>query len=373
MLQAHEADIFRPDVTVLAPQEAVPARRERFATRLSPQDLERRAWKRRVNTIHVNTDVVVKAVARFDQMLADLADDVEGQCLVVPAPSGAGKSHLLARLQMRPSLVPFRDEVGPVRPLVFIKAPSPCTLKTLGLALYVALTDLELSATLKEHDIWRRVRHQMHAQLVSVVMVDEFHHALRGRTGDERRALVETLKNLVIPDPNDPLRPPGAEMRPISLVLSGMPWLRRVLKEDFQLLRRCIFMPIRPLGHSAACVKKATKFLELIEPRLGFPAPSGLSEHDMVQRMLKASAGYTGRMMHLVKKAAFRAIRSGAPSISQLDHLAFVFDEIFELGPHRNPFRVPDISTCPKLKEIEFDKLTRLMGTAQADIDPDDA
>ena len=128
--------------------------------------------------------------------------------------------------------------------MVFIKAPSPCTLKTLGLALYVALTDLELSATLKEHDIWRRVRHQMHAQLVSVVMVDEFHHALRGRTGDERRALVETLKNLVLPDPNDPLRPPGAEMRPISLVLSGMPWLRRVLKEDFQLLRRCIFMPI---------------------------------------------------------------------------------------------------------------------------------
>ena len=367
MPQSQDGEIFRPDVTILPSPQAASVRRERFAIRLSPQDLERRAWKRRVDTIHVNTDVVIKTVARFDEMLKDLGDDVEGQCLVIPAASGAGKSHLLARLQLRPALVPFRDEFGPVRPLVYIKAPSPCTLKTLGLALYLAMTEKELSANLKEHDIWTRVRHQMHAQLVSIIMIDEFHHAFRGRTGDERRTLVETLKNLVIPDPEDPLRPPGAELRPVSLVLSGMPWLKRVLKEDFQLLRRCVFKPIKPLGHSEACVKKATKFLSLAEARLGFPAPCGLSEHDMVQRMLKASNGYTGRMMHLVKKAAFRAIQSGKPSIGQVDHLGFVFEEIFELGPRRNPFLVIDISTLPKMKEIEFERLTRLTGTAEAE------
>jgi len=372
MQQVQDAEAFRPDVTVLGVQ-APPERRERFAVRLSSQDLERRAWKRRVDTIHVNTDVVLKTVARFDAMLKDLGDDVEGQCLVIPAASGAGKSHLLARLQLNPALVPFRDEFGPVRPLVFIKAPSPCTLKTLGLALYLAMTSKELSANLKEHDIWTRVRHQMHAQLVSIIMVDEFHHTFRGRTSDERCTLVETLKNLVIPDPKDPLRPAGAEMRPVSLVLSGMPWLKKVLKEDFQLLRRCVFMPILPLGHSEACVKKATKFLALIEPKLGFPAPSGLSDHDMVQRMLRASNGYTGRMMHLVKKAAFRAIHKGAASIAQVDHLGFVFEEIFELGPRRNPFLVSDISTLRKMKEIEFEKLTRLIGNGQAEADADGA
>jgi hypothetical protein len=142
-----------------------------------------------------------------------------------------------------------------------------------------------------------------------------------------------------------------------------------VLKEDFQLLRRCVFKPIKPLGHSEACVKKATKFLSLVEARLGFPAACGLSEHDMVQRMLKASNGYTGRMMHLVKKAAFRAIQSGKPSIGQVDHLGFVFEEIFELGPRRNPFLVVDISTLPKMKEIEFERLTRLTGTAEAGVE----
>lgn len=371
MLTDADAALYRSDVTILSEPTTPPPQRERFATRLSPLDLERRAWKQRVNEIHVNTDVVIKTVNRFDQMLADLGDAVIGECLVVPSPSGAGKTHMLSRLQMRPRLVPFRDGSGTVRPLVYIKAPSPCTLKTLGLALYYAMTGKELSATLKEHDIWTRVRHQMHGQLVSIVMIDEFHHALRGRTGDERRSLVETLKNLVIPDPMDILRPPGADMRPVSLVLSGMPWLKRVLKEDYQLLRRCIFMPITPLGHSATCLRKATKFLELIEPKLGFGKPVGLTEHDMLHRLLKASNGYTGRMMHLIKKAAFRAINLGAPTIDQVKHLGFVFEEIFELGPHRNPFLVSDISLLPKMKEIEFERLTRLRGTAETEDAPE--
>jgi hypothetical protein len=371
MPQTYAPEIFRSDITILDVRQDLPARRERFAIRLSPQDLERRAWKERVNSIHINTDVVIKAVARFDQMLEDLSANIEGQCLVIPAPSGAGKSHLLTRLQMRPSLVPFRDEFGPVRPMLFIKAPSPCTLKTLGLALYEAMTGEQLSANLKEHDIWIRVRHQLHAQLVSVIMIDEFHHTLRGRTGDERRTLVETLKNLIIPNPLDRLQPAGADMRPISLVLSGMPWLKRVLKEDFQLVRRRAIVSINPLDCSESCLKKAAKFLNLIEPKLGFPEPSGLSEPDMVQRMLKASSGYTGRMMHFVKKAAFRAINQGAPRIDQIKHLSVVFEEIFELGPRRNPFLISDISKCQKIKETECDKLTRLIGTGETVMDPD--
>lgn len=77
MPQSQDGETFRPDVTILPGPQAAPVRRERFAIRLSPQDLERRAWKRRVDTIHVNTDVVIKTVARFDEMLKDLGDDVE--------------------------------------------------------------------------------------------------------------------------------------------------------------------------------------------------------------------------------------------------------------------------------------------------------
>ena len=87
MPQSQDGEIFRPDVTILPGPQAAPVRRERFAIRLSPQDLERRAWKRRVDTIHVNTDVVIKTVARFDEMLKDLGDDVAGHGLVLAAPA----------------------------------------------------------------------------------------------------------------------------------------------------------------------------------------------------------------------------------------------------------------------------------------------
>ncbi|MBY0256993.1 ATP-binding protein [Methylobacterium sp.] len=372
MLQVNDPKILRPDVTVTELREDVPRLRERFAVAASSQDLERRAWKKSVDSIHINTNVIINGVARFNQMLDNVAAEIEGDCLIIPAPSGAGKSHLLARLQKNSLLAPFSDETGPVRPLVFIKAPSPCTLKTLGLSLYKSMTGDDLSANLREHDIWSRVVSQMHAQLVSVLIIDEFHHTLRGRTSDERRTLVETLKNLVIPNPEDPLLSPGAVTRPICLVLSGMPWLRQVLKEDFQLVRRRAVVSIKPLDHTGPGVKKAEKFLSLVEPKLGFPDPSGLSDPDMVQRMLKASSGYTGRMMHLIKKAAFRAIDQGAPCIDQTKHLAFVFEEIFEVGARRNPFLVPNISICPKIKEAEFDTLTRLVGMGEDKTPADD-
>ncbi|KAA2235865.1 AAA family ATPase [Salinarimonas soli] len=357
-----------------SPVREAPVRRARFSLAPDLVDLQRAAHRRQVANIRINTDVVTEARNRFDKlvkglqaddyMYADEAEEAEARCMIVAAPSGAGKSHVLRRLREHSALVPFKDAFGTVRPLVAIKAPSPCTLRTLGLRLYEAMTGKTLPGSMKEHEVWVRVRAQIEAQLVSVVMIDEFHHAFMRRTDDERRSLVETLKNLVIPDPHDPLRPPGAEMRPVLLVLSGMPWMTKVIDRDFQLRRRGVLVPIKPLGASAKDIRKATKFLQLVEGKLGFPEPSGLDDIDMVRRMLKASNGYTGRMMALVKEAAFLAIQAGARRLDLKDHLAAVFEEIFQVGPKRNPFLVADISTCPKLPEAEFLKLTLLRGSA---------
>lgn len=360
------------------------ARRRRFSTSPSEADLVRAQRRIEIAGIRINTDVVRRARERFDVMLKGLqvddlvsgkdAEELEARCLVVTAASGAGKSHLLRRLRENPMLVPFVDEAGPVRPLLAVKAPSPCTLKTLGLRLYEALTGKRLRSSLKEHEIWMEVRAQIDAQLVSVVMIDEFHHAFARRSADERRSLVETLKNLAIPDPDDPLRPPGAEMRPVMLVLSGMPWALKVLDQDLQLRRRCVVHPIEPLGNNDADRAKARKFLELVESKLGFPEPSGLASDDMIQRMMRASNGYTGRMMAFIKEAAFIAVVADAPRLDRAAHLATAFEEIFRVGPRKNPFLVADVSACPKIPEAAFEKLTLLQGTGPASDEetPDD-
>lgn len=326
-----------------------------------------------IANIKVNTDVVTQARERFDWLYKCLlADDLmpaveteelEARCVVVAAPSGAGKSHILRRLREHPGLKPTVDAFGPLRPLVAVKAPSPCTLKTLGMQLVKAMTGRRLSSHLKEHEVWGEFYAQADGQGTAVVMIDEFHHVLAKRNVDERLAIVNTLKNLVIPDPADPLRPPGAELRPILLVLSGMPSVAKTIEMDEQLLRRRLVISIDPLGRSDAELKKAKRFLELVEPRLGFDQPSGLAEPDMVLRMMRASNGYLGRMMAILKEAAFLAIRTDAPRIDRALHLAIVFEEIFKLGPKRNPFLVADISSCPATPEHAFERLTLLRGT----------
>ncbi|BCB17124.1 TniB family NTP-binding protein [Bosea sp. ANAM02] len=329
--------------------------------------------KAQVIGIKINTDIVTGTRKRFDEMLSDLevddevpphaAEELEARCMVIAAPSGAGKSHILLRLREHPSLQPYRDEIGPVRPLIAVKAPSPCTLKTLGIQICHRLTGMRLRASATEHEIWTEVRAQLDAQHVSVLMIDEFHHAFAKSSADQRRNLVETLKNLAIPDPADPLRQPGSEMRPIMLVLSGMPWTIQVLNQDSQLLRRRAVIAIEPLKNDQSGLRKAAKFMELVESKLPFETSSDLSEPDMLRRMMLASNGFTGRMMALVKQAAFLAINQKAQFIDRERHLAVVFEEIFQIGKLRNPFLVPDITSCPRVPEPAFERLTLLKGT----------
>lgn len=363
-------------VPVPAPEDVAPLRRRRFSVAADADDIRRALRRKAVANIKIRTTSVKKARERFDRLLKGLqaddymaaseAEEAEAPCLLVAGPSGAGKSHILRRLRENPSLVPFEDEVGPVRPLLAIKAPSPCTLKTLGRKLYLTLTGCRLPGGMKEHEIWTELMAQLDAQLVSVVMIDEFHHAFTRRTDDERRNLVETLKSLLIPDPSDPLRPPGAEFRPIMLVLSGMPWITKVIERDLQLNRRSVEVGIERLGKSSLDLKKAEKFLAILEEKLAFPQPSGLAEPDMVRRMLAASNGYFGRMVALAKEAAFIAIAMDKPCLDRKDHLAAAFGQIFRVKPARNPFLVTDISAFKPLPEREFERLTLLKGTGEA-------
>jgi hypothetical protein len=109
------------------------------------------------------------------------------------------------------------------------------------------------------------------------------------------------------------------------------------------------------------------RFIEAVEEALGFPGNSGLSTDDMVRRFMKATRGYRGRAMHLIKEAAFRAIDDGAARIDRNRHLAAVFRDITGLGPNANPFLVADIDTCPEVKEQIWNRLTLLRGVGTAD------
>lgn len=332
------------------------------------EQLARAAWKDRIERIHVPDDVAKAAHKLFDALVGrTLKMHGEGQCLVVHAETGAGKTHLLNRLLKRKELASSEDAQGPIRPLLYVRAPSPCNLLTLGRVLYGKLTGVDLPQSYETHEVWQHLKYQLYGQRVSIIVIDEFHHVLMNSSIEKKRTVVSTVKSLVQPEPvtdadADPLVP-----YPLQVVLAGVNEVNRVIRMNGELSRRTPRLTIRRLHPTTQGLERMRKFLKSVEEALKFPGSSDLHTDDMVRRFMKATRGYRGRAMHLIKEASFRAIDDAAARIDRKLHLAAVFRDITGLGPNANPFLVADVDACPEVKEQIWSKLTLLRGVGASD------
>ncbi len=313
----------------------------------------------------MHNDVAARFSAKVDGMVLSLAHEVGETCIAISAPSGGGKSHLLAMMIARPEFQAFEDEEGLVRPLLVVQAPSPCTSKQLAAQIYFLLSGEALPSTLKEHEAWRRARRMLQGHNTSILVIDEFHHALIRKTSEQTRSLVETIKNLCLPalDPGNT----HDTNRAIGVVLAGTRLLGDIIMKDVQLRDRTIKISIKPLKSQGEDLKKFKKFLELLQSKLPFTNHTTLTEDGMVARMHKACSGYTGRATRLIKSAALMALRANQDCIDGKQHLAVVFADLLKLGPKNNPFLVADITTCPDVPDSAWDEATMLRGAADTD------
>jgi len=370
-----EIDIGKLKASLSDPERLRAFRQSRVqALGADGQQIARAAWKDRIEQIHIKDRVAKAAKRKFDGLVSRaMKASGEGQCMVLHAETGAGKTHLLNQLLKRPDLAASRDDFGPVRPLLYVRAPSPCNLLTLGRVLYKRLTDADLPQSYKKEEVWLRLSYQLYGQRVCVLVIDEFHHVLVNSSVEKKKSVVNTIKSLVQPDPMADFVPTLITPYPMQVVLAGVPLVNDVVRMDGELSRRTPRVAILPLPPTEEGLAGMKAFLAAVESLLGFPGRSGLSDDDMVRRFMAAARGYRGRAMHLVKEAAFLAIDKGAACIDRKRHLAAVFQEITELGPNANPFLVADISACPEVKENVWGKLTLLRGTRvdDADADPD--
>lgn len=364
-----EIDIDKLRQSLSDPERLAAFRKSRvIALGATEEQLARAAWKDEIEKIHVPDDVARAAHKLFDAIVErTLKMHGEGQCMVVHAETGAGKTHILNRLLKREELASSEDTQGPIRPLLYVRAPSPCNLLTLGRVLYSKLTGVDLPQSYETHEVWQHLKYQLYGQRVSIIVIDEFHHVLMNSSIEKKRTVVSTVKSLVQPEPvtdadADPLVP-----YPLQVVLAGVNEVNRVIRMNGELSRRTPRLTIRRLHPTTKGLKRMRQFLKSVEEALGFPGSSDLYTDDMVRRFMKATRGYRGRAMHLVKEAAFRAIDDGAARIDRKRHLAAVFRDITGLGANANPFVVADITTCPEVKEQIWSKLTLLRGVGEPD------
>ncbi len=312
---------------------------------------QRTALRRLIKAIEVKDKFHHKMEGFFEGILENAEEGVEGYVVALAAPTAAGKSHHLKRFCARELFKPFEDEEGKIRPLISISAPSPCTLRTLGSVIFQELVGIPPKRNLREHEIWNRVSAQLRGQRTSILVIDELHHVLIGRSSEERKKIASTLKGLLV-----------LENAPINIVVAGMPQLTEFIESHPELRRRTRHCVAEPVSGGPKGNDQIAKFIAIVEGKMPEGFTSDILTEDMPERFRKATEGYLGRTAMLIKLAAARAVENGDASL-EIKHLADEFEDIFRCGPKMNPFLVHNPGDIRPIRlDTDTSRVTRLRG-----------
>lgn len=330
-------------------------RKYRRLRRANPKAAKLRAIK----AIDIATGKSAVAKQYFDGVLDRVDGGLEGVCLVLHGPTGAGKTHIVKHLRKDPVLQTFETEEGIQRPMLALDAPSPCTLRTLGMRMLKHLGYRPRKTLRREHEVWDRVFANLHAQGVGLVFIDEMHNVLAGRNNAEREKIAMTLKSLMV-----------SETNPIQIILSGLDELGTFIHKHEEVERRSHFIEVTPLRSRDR--SKAVRFLKDLQIQLGFPG-SCFDKDDMPERFMLASQGYIGRIAYFAQEAAALAVSLNDATIAA-EYLGEAYRRPYGVSPDNNPFLMANISQfrVPKRK-FKYDDQTRLRGKKKTEEDLDEA
>lgn len=158
-----------------------------------------------------------------------LENRVEGRGLALTGPTGVGKTTSLKDyFKNHAVFAGYRDVASP-SPLLWISAPSPCTLIQLGRRILIK-SGYPLERELPAHRLFELVGQRLNAMGKIVLCVEEFQHVVHNVPVKDQEIVADTLKNLM-------------ETDRITLILSGVETLIPFLALDPQLDRRMSKVP----------------------------------------------------------------------------------------------------------------------------------
>jgi Cdc6-like AAA superfamily ATPase len=266
----------------------------------------------------------------------------EPECLFITGPTGAGKTTLCQNYARQ---YPRRATAeGIALPVVTAAIPVPATAKSLATRLLVALGDplAERGTTVQQT---LRVVRMLKECRVELLILDEFQHFIDRDSNHILLTVANWLKDLI-------------NESQVPLVLTGMPYSEVILQANAQLERRFQQrLQLAPFGWSTPVQQNELRtFLRYVEEALPFPEPSHLSDTEMAQRIYCATAGVTGVLVKLIRRAAVLAVLCEAPRVT-LALLAEAYEERWAAGNQRlpHPFRAPleQLRVAP-LRDQEF-------------------
>lgn len=291
--------------------------------------------RRAIDQAHVQDDFAARVEDRLDGLITAAQGMRDGRGYLITGPAGSGKSHLINRFKSREELAPYEMETGEgiARPIIYVNAPSPCTLKALGIEILQTLTGTFVRSRLQSHEIWSRVRRQLVANRTRFLVIDEIHHVLQRKNDMEAESIAETFKN-VMQQPD----------WPIFMLLGGISSAVEFSRTYPQFGRRTEVSEIQPVPDNENGYALIGRYVDALVPRLKMPEKFSLAEGDLPLRFHRASDGYPGSVANIVKTAAHLALDYESPVIT-IDDLAEAYSVIDRRKGRGNPFRDDPWST----------------------------
>ena len=269
----------------------------------------------------------------------------EGYPLLGLGASGTRKTSTFARMiHKRPEFEGFSYEPHlNSSPLISVKAPSPCTLRVLGITIGRAM-GLPLTDGLAENEVWDLIMDNVATRNVRFVHIDEFQHVLENRNVVDIAKIRNAMKRLV-----------QTPQHPVWLLITGMPEVAIMIEGDIQLWRRKSYVLFEELifERDADLCIGVIEFFASKKAKLTYEE---LKAPDSVHRLMHASLFRLGVAIDVVIKAIRVALKAGSTAL-KVEHFALAYHSFTGCQASANPFLVPGDFT-----QVEVDKyVTRLL------------
>lgn len=274
----------------------------------------------------------------------------EGYPLLGLGASGTRKTATFARMiQKRREFEGFSHNPHlNASPLISVKAPSPCTLRVLGITIARAM-GLPCSDGMAENVVWDLIIDNVAERNLRFVHIDEFQHVMENRNVVDIAKIRNAMKRLV-----------QTPEHPVWLLITGMPEVGVVFEGDTQLWRRKSYVLFHQLGfeQDTPLCRAMIQFFATKKAKLSSEA---FELDENVHRLMHASLFRLGIAIDVVVKAIRVALNAGAGSL-QVAHFASAYRIFTGCHDTANPFLVPS-----DFKEVVVDQyLTRLLQDAKS-------